>query len=456
MNFKEFFPSIANSDHKNATKAKILVYILLFIIVINSINFAIVSLGIIPSDFPFQPFLLASIGVLVIFRFTNSIDITANLFLAVNFYFLADLTLQSGGIYSVDNFFLYFLPLIAYTFSRVRAAIFWLIIVNIWSFYLYTLVGTPEGIQFFRAQTLIFPPPYYLVVSGLCTIISFCVLTIFYNENQKLIKKLEVNQEALRFKNEAYEKQANQLIRMQERLKNSNQELEQYAYVTSHDLKQPIRTINGFANLLKKDLEKKEVLDEENTQFLNLILKSSTNMLQMVTDLLAYAKLTAVKETSFQKLPLDTVLDNVLTNLKDQIDTNEVNIERTRLPMLEVVPVKINQVFQNIISNAIKFKKKAAPLTIKIHSSKKENHCELVIEDNGIGIEKKNQEKIFFPFKKLHNETEYAGSGIGLATCKRIIELHKGKIWVESEKNKGTRFIFTIPFIQANKYAEAN
>lgn len=139
-----------------------------------------------------------------------------------------------------------------------------------------------------------------------------------------------------------------------------------------------------------------------------------------------------------------------MTNLQDQIDTNEVNIERTKLPMLEVVPVKINQVFQNIISNAIKFKKKSTPLTIKIHSSEKENHCELVIEDNGIGIEKKNQEKIFTPFKKLHNETEYAGSGIGLATCKRIIELHKGKIWVESEKGIGTKFIFTLPRIPAN------
>ncbi|MFK7984275.1 MAG: ATP-binding protein [Saprospiraceae bacterium] len=110
----------------------------------------------------------------------------------------------------------------------------------------------------------------------------------------------------------------------------------------------------------------------------------------------------------------------------------------------------MNQVFQNIISNAIKFKKKTEPLTIKIHSTKKDKYWELVIEDNGIGIEQNNQEKIFAPFHKLHSQKEYPGSGIGLATCKRIIELHQGKIWVESEEGKGTKFIFTLPLSYPN------
>ena len=115
-----------------------------------------------------------------------------------------------------------------------------------------------------------------------------------------------------------------------------------------------------------------------------------------------------------------------------------------------MVPVKINQIFQNIISNAIKFKKKDQPLTIKISGENKGTHWELSIEDNGIGIEKEHQEKIFAPFQKLHSESEYDGSGIGLATCKRIIKLHQGDIWVESELNKGTKFIFTLPEGQCN------
>jgi len=450
MNFKDFFPRIARSNHINATKASILVYVLLFTIGILIIDFIIVSVGFIPSSFPFIPLILALIGLLIIFRFTNSIAITANLYLGLIFYFLASLTLQSGGLYSIDNFFLYLIPLTGYIFSKARSALFWLIMVNGWSVYLLSLMNNPEQIQLFRTQTLVFPPSYYLLLSSLSSVISFMILTIYYNENQKLIKKLEANQKALKLKNEAYEQQAKQLLNTQKRLKNSNQELEQYAYVTSHDLKQPIRTIHSFADLLKKDLEKKDMLDEENGQFLNLILKSSTNMLRLVTDLLAYAKLTAVKDIPFQKLALDEVLDNVLTDLKNQIDTNDVQIERTQLPTLEVVPIKINQIFQNIISNAIKFKKKTEPLTIKIHSIKKERYWELGIEDNGIGIDPKHQEKIFAPFKKLHSQTEYAGSGIGLATCKRIIELHKGQIWVESEKGKGTKFIFTLPLSKAN------
>ena len=127
-----------------------------------------------------------------------------------------------------------------------------------------------------------------------------------------------------------------------------------------------------------------------------------------------------------------------------------MTIDRSDLPTLEVVPVKINQIFQNIISNAIKFKKKDEPLTIKISGEDKGSHWELAIEDNGIGIEKEHQEKIFAPFQKLHSEEEYAGSGIGLATCKRIVELHKGDIWVESEKDKGTKFTFTLPEGQRN------
>lgn len=450
MNFKEFLPRIARSNHKDATKAKVLVYVILFSTLFSFFLIVLSELNYLTSSFPFKWVFASLIGLFIIFRNTDSLSLTSNLFLALFACFQLTLSLETGGIYSVDNFFLFIIPLAAYVLSEVRSAIFWLIIVNVWSIYLFTLADSPEQIQLFRDQTMKFLPSYYLIFCIFVSSIAFCLLSIFYFENKRLIKKLETNQEALEFKNTAYALQAKKLVATQEGLKNSNRELEQYAYVVSHDLKQPIKTINGFANLLKRDLIKKEALDEENTQFLELIINSSNNMHQLVTDLLAYAKLTSEKEVPFRKLPLDDVLNSVLTNLQNQIDTNEVNIERSTLPTLDIVPVKMNQVFQNIISNAIKFKKKAEPLTIKIQSKEKATHCELTIEDNGIGIDKKNQEKIFAPFKKLHPAKEYAGSGIGLATCKRIIELHNGEIWVESEKNKGTKFIFTLPRVQSN------
>ena len=445
MTFNDFFPDIAKSTDKNATKAKVLVYVLFFSLLMSCCLFVLSKIGFLPTSFPILGLIISFFVLLIGFRYTNSIPLISNAFVTIIAYFQIIWSLASGGIYSVDNFFLYILPLTAYVLSEVRSATFWLVTVNIWAYYLFSLADTPEQIQYYRGLTLDFPPIYYLIFCFTSSIFSFGLISIFYFENKNLIKKLEINQQALELKNKAFAEQTTQLEITQGRLKNSNQELEQYAYATSHDLKQPIRTINGFANLLKKDLEKKEVLDEENTQFLNLILKSSSNMLHLVTDLLAYAKLTAVTETAFQKLPLDEVLDNVLTDLQNQIDTNEVIIERSQLPTLEVVPIKINQIFQNIISNAIKFKKKTEPLTIKIHSTQKDKYWELAIEDNGIGIEPAHQEKIFAPFHKLHNQQEYAGSGIGLATCKRIIDLHKGKIWVESNKGQGATFIFTLP-----------
>ncbi len=450
MTLKEIFPNIARGNHMNIAKATVLLYVIYFslfscfcIILASKLNY-------INTSFPLIGIFVSLVGLLITYRFTNSLFFISNLFLAILAYFFCKGSLASGGIYSVDNFFLFVIPLGAYVLSEVRSAVIWLFLVNAWAIYLFYLADSPEQIQLFRDQTTGFLPAYYLGFCITASITAFGLLSIFYFENRRLIKKLETNQAVLQFKNTAYEEQAKKLVATQERLKNSNRELKQYAYVASHDLKQPIKTINGFANLLKKDLEKKEVLDEENTKFLGLIISSSNNMLRLVNDLLAYAKLTSVQEVPFQKQPLDEVLNNVLINLQNQIDNNEVNIERTKLPTLDIVPVKINQVFQNIISNAIKFKKKAEPLTIKIHSNEKGQHCEFTIEDNGIGIEKSNQEKIFAPFKKLHKASEYAGSGIGLATCKRIIELHKGKIWVESEKDKGTKFIFTLPYSQSN------
>lgn len=448
MKFTSLFPNIAKSDNKNGTKAKVLLYILLFTLICNICLLINAKIGLLNSSFPFWTLIVGTIGLLVIFRFTDSLTITTNLFLAIFATLLAITSLKSGGVYSLDNFLLYIIPLSAYVLSEVRSAAFWLIVVNIWSFYLFTLAGSPEQIQLFREQTIDFPPAYYFTFCLVSTIASFMFLSIFYYENQNLIEKLEANQEALELKNNAYAQQTKQLEKVQERLKFSNRELEQYAYVTSHDLKQPIRTINGFANLLKRDLVKKEVLDDENTEYLNLIIKSSNNMQQLVTDLLAYAKLSAEEEVLFQELPLDDVLDNVLTNLQNQINSNKVTIERTQLPTLKVLPVKIHQVFQNIISNAIKFKKKQVPLTLKIRSQLKGAYWEFSIEDNGIGIEQKHQENIFALFRKLHSETEYSGSGIGLSTCQRIIQMHKGDIWVESEKGIGTKFIFTLPVAQ--------
>ena len=450
MKIELLFPSLASSNDKNLTRSKILISVLLFTSTICLLLFIFNQFLQSKSLFPFHQVIIASSVLLLIFRWTESLKITTNLFVCFLAFVYFNLTLKTGGFCSADAFAIFSLPLLAFVLADIRSGLFWLVIISGWLFYLHSLAASPEQIKYFRNQTIHYDRNYYLLLSLSNLVVSFMLFSIFYFENKKLIQKLETQRNELEQKNIAYAQQTKILKKTQQQLKNSNLELEQYAHATSHDLKQPIRTINGFANLLKRNLKKTDALDERSTEFIDLIIKGSNNMLRLVNDLLSYAKLTATQEVPFEKLPLDQVLDNVLGDLSNQIATNNVTIDRSELPTLDVVPVKINQIFQNIISNAIKFKKKDEPLTIKISGEDKGTHWELAIEDNGIGIEKEHQEQIFAPFKKLHSEEKYAGSGIGLATCKRIVELHKGDIWVESEIDKGTKFTFTLPEGQRN------
>ncbi len=439
-----FIPIGKKDNFHQTTKFKILIGVLIFISSASMLLFITDKYYGMNAEFPFLLLAIFAIGLLFLFKFTGSVRIIGHCMIAVVAFFLFKMSLVTGGIFSDDTISLFLIPLISFIIVGFKDGFLWMLGCIIWAIYLHSLVDSTAQIEYFREQTLVFDRNYYLMGSILNIASIFAVFLIFQYQNNKLIKKLKVKQLELEKRNHENAIQKLNLKDAQRKLENSNRELEQYAHVTSHDLKQPIRTINGFAKLLNKHLTKNNKHDERSSEMLEMILKSSDNMYRFVEDLLSYAKLTATEDPSFHKMDLDSVLDNVLLDLKNQIDTNNVTIERNNLPTLEVVPVKINQIFQNIISNAIKFKKKEDELIVKISCEKKGRHWQLIIEDNGIGIEKKYQEKIFAPFEKLHSEKEYSGSGIGLATCKKIVDLHRGQIWVESEIDKGTKFYFTL------------
>lgn len=207
---------------------------------------------------------------------------------------------------------------------------------------------------------------------------------------------------------------------------------------------QPLRTVNSFAQLLNKHLSSKEINDKRSKEMLQFIVSGSNKMQTLITDLLDFARHKKHGELKYNKVCLDELLLSVQADLKEQIDSSQVTIENTALPELFVIPIKINQLFQNLISNAIKFKKTEEPLVIQIGAIEKLDHWEFFIKDSGIGIEKEFQDKIFKPFKKLHHSSEYSGSGIGLATCVQIVKLHQGRLWVNSVKGEGSTFFFTI------------
>ena len=224
-------------------------------------------------------------------------------------------------------------------------------------------------------------------------------------------------------------------------LKRSNEELQQFAYIASHDLQEPLRAIISFSRLLEDQY--KDRLDKNGKEFIYFISEGADRMKILIKDLLAYSRIsTHAKPPKITNL--EKILKNVLFNLQESIKENGVIITYDELPSLVIDRAQIPQLFQNLISNAIKFQREKPP---KIHISAKKIEKEWLfsIKDNGIGIDPKYFDRIFNIFQRLHTRDEYPGSGIGLAVCKRIVQRYGGKIWVESELGKGSTFFFTIP-----------
>lgn len=236
---------------------------------------------------------------------------------------------------------------------------------------------------------------------------------------------------------------------LEDELRRSNDELQQFAYVASHDLQEPLRTISSFTQLL--DRRYKEKLDPDADEFIGYVVEAAQRMQQMILDLLEYSRImTAGKELI--RINSNEALDTALFYLKGLIEDCNVEITHDKLPKIVADQGQITKVFQNLISNSIKFSKPNESPKIRISAEKNEKNREYIfsVQDNGIGMELQYAERIFTIFQRLHTLDEYQGTGIGLAIVKRIIERHGGHIWVESELGKGSTFYFTIPINPAN------
>jgi signal transduction histidine kinase len=260
---------------------------------------------------------------------------------------------------------------------------------------------------------------------------------ILANTFNQMASELEILQQEITRTNTNLEKTVEQ--RTME-LESKNKELEQFAYVASHDLQEPIRTTAGFVELLKKQYRGR--LDQNADKYIDYILQSSDRMKTLIQDLLDYSRIGRQKESMLVDCAF--LLKEVLADMDKSIRESETIIIREDLPVIKAYPTELKLLFQNLIANSIKFRKPATHPVIDIGAARRDGFWEFYIRDNGIGIDEKYHERIFVIFQRLHTRTEYEGSGIGLAHCKKIAELHDGKIWVDSNPGEGSVFHFTI------------
>ena len=269
---------------------------------------------------------------------------------------------------------------------------------------------------------------------------SIETLTLFANPAAIAIQNAELYEQAQveianRRQTEA------ELQKVMKELERSNTELEQFAYVASHDLREPLRMVSSFMELLRE--RSGEQLDEDAKEFIHFAIDGAERMQKLVDALLVYSRVDSTGK-SFEPADCNAILAQVLDNLQLLVEESDAVIELDNLPLVMADDVQLMQLFQNLISNAMKFQDDSQPKII-ISVKEKGHLYEFSIMDHGIGIDPQNADLIFEMSQRLHSQDVYPGAGIGLATCKKIVERHGGRIWVESELGEGSTFFFTLP-----------
>ena len=267
---------------------------------------------------------------------------------------------------------------------------------------------------------------------------------------QREIEERKVSEERAKLLNE-------QLVGNNERLKQMNEELDQFAYMASHDLQEPLRKIQVFSDKIVRSNN----FDTDTEKYFGKIISSSKRMQHLINNLLDFSRHT-VSSTDFKKTPLKELVKNALTELEVEIEKSNARINYEELPVVSAVPGLMQQLFYNLFSNAIKFRKPSVDLVIDVKAEKIDpldlskfmkygngnNYYKITVQDNGIGFDDKYAEDIFRVFKRLHNYQEFEGTGVGLSICKKIVEKHNGFIKAESKIDNGSTFIIGLPEMQ--------
>lgn len=237
-------------------------------------------------------------------------------------------------------------------------------------------------------------------------------------------------------------KQNQNLKKLNETLQKNNEELERFAYICSHDLQEPARMMTHFSEFLYNDYQDK--LDKDGRQYIEIINKNAKHMQKMINDILTFSKVDYDKAI-FEKVDCQKIAEEIAAELKFDIEQKSVKLKIDNLPTIITSKTLISILLQNLIGNAIKYQDGSRPPEISVLYDETPDEWVFKVSDNGIGIEKEYQEKVFAMFQRIHRKEDYPGTGIGLCTCKKFIENYGGKLWFDSQLGSGTTFYFSVP-----------
>ncbi len=436
-------PANLKSDPYLYRKAMVLAYINLFMTVL-SLFFVVASYTFMPEnkDVMTTQGVLLGICLLVVFKLKGSLDISGNLLAAFYTIVVIPSVTLTGGLFSDNLLWLILSPLIAMLFANEKSGFTWLIGLMGYTVFLYTHQQPMQNVYF---NSLI----YYLVSYSFLFLAIFFTVMIFEKGQGLIIKMLHEQKKTLECQKRILEEQTAEieaknraLEKIEEKLKDSNAELENFAFAASHDLKEPLRMIGMYTQLTRKRLVGK--LDDNTFEFMSFITDGVSRMQVLLDDLLNYSRL-GKKQDDIKDVDLNNVLFVVIHNLMMAMKETGTSISANQLPIIQGSSTEMIQLFQNLIANAIKFRQKDRTPHIIITMNEQQDTYVLCFEDNGIGIKKEYQEKVFNIFERLHTRNEYEGSGIGLATVKKIVQNSGGKIWLTSTEGVGTCFYFSLP-----------
>jgi len=381
------------------------------------------------DQFPFWFILILVPSILFINKGMDNTKVAINIFNSILFIIFGKLLFETGGVFSMNIKWLFVILFLSLLYLPIKQMLLWMCLSLLLVYANYHFVNTD-------ITTLAeYNKPTYLIDSIMFIFLISIFFAIFYRFQTLLREDIDLKKQASERLAKKLKIQAEKIEEVSKKLEQSNQQLKNYAHTTSHDLRQPLRTISSFVQLIKKDIEENRV-SESTKEYMSFVIDATRKGNKLVDDILVNAQVEHLGKERKELISTDHLFKNVTRSLNKQIEeTGAEIVVNSKLPPVYGNPTEIERVFQNLISNALKYAKKNIPPRLKVACNTNQTDHTFLIEDNGIGIQPENLSTIFSPFAQ-ENRAQQFGQGIGLSTCKSIIENHGGKIWIESELHK--------------------